>query len=655
MKLKRFVLIGAMSAFAMQAQASVVIDLKTHSPAANTPSQSHTLTNLGGTVTMDGSPDLGAIDAIENTFSINSASGSIQIEYLAVDATFTPDTWNGGNLTGEFSTDRAAKFHTKTTGIGVNGVGDASLLMNAGQAIMIRFDLSSLNLAADTELVLRQVTADAGLAQWKRTDLAVGTTGAGETFTTGLHQTIKDGDIFAVVHSGTDTRFEHIEIDIVPAMEPTAVCNIVDFGADGTDQLDDTAAIQAAVNAAKAAGGGVIRIPAGTFYANRVTLSDNIAVRGDDRATSILSTPTNISSTITWVLTTPGTSRVENISLSDLTMYGNQDHYAAIGNDQRMKATKLSAVDNLLVERCTFEEFQTALLIKSSTNVTVRDCLGFDNHGLAYSFYACNQVFMENTIAEDSGAQGYGFWNLNSLTLLNCEARRCRWQEKFHGKTSGSYTFDGSKQVKVINCLAEDSYAGGWWALSTVDTHTANGTPPVDIAFYDCIARNNAGSGISMRVAGRTTIENCTVTNNGTFGIEFFKTHDETESGMALEDFTISNCLITENGEEGILLHGVKYGTIHNCDILNNSSSQAGGFDGIRMEGKAQNVQNYERTTKRVIVAECTISGTNQNYAVKTVEETDNVHVLGCDVRNNTQYPAVSLVGANSGTGDLTE
>lgn len=155
-----------------------------------------------------------------------------------------------------------------------------------------------------------------------------------------------------------------------------------------------------------------------------------------------------------------------------------------------------------------------------------------------------------------------------------------------------------------------------------------------------------------MRVVGRTTIENCTVTGNGTLGVEFYKTHDETEYGMALEDFTISNSLISDNGEEGIVLHGIKYGTIYNCDILNNSTSQVGGFDGIRMEGK---VTTYDRTTKRVIVAECTISGANQNYAVKTIEETDNVHVLGCDVRNNIQTPAVSLVGANSGTGDLIE
>ncbi|VGO13646.1 hypothetical protein PDESU_02203 [Pontiella desulfatans] len=653
MKIKKTVLTSAMAAFAMLTQASVVINLKTGSASANTPSQTHTLTNLGGTVTLDGSPVLGAVDGTENAFSTNSASGSIRIEYLAVDATFSPDQWNGGNLTGEFSTDGTAKFHYKDSGLGVNGVGDSNLLINAGQAIMIKFDLGSLNLAENTALVLTQVKADTGVAYWKRTDVAVGTTGAGETFTPGVHQTITDGDLFAVVHSGTDTRLEQIGMDIIPIPEPSTVYNIEDYGADGTDQLDDTAAIQMAVNAAGAAGGGVIRIPAGTFYAHRVTLTDNITVRGDDRATSILSLPTNITISPSWILQTPDGSRQKNITLSDLTMYGNQDHYAAVNDvDPVMRATRLHSIDNLLVERCTVEDFRTALLIMSCSYVTVRDCLGIDNHSLAYSFYSCDQVVMENTIADYCGAQGYGFWNLNSLTLLNCEARRCRWREEFHGKTSGSYTFDGSKQVKVINCLAEDSYAGGWWALSTVDTHTSNGLPPVDIAFYNCIARNNAGSGISMRVADRTTIENCMVTNNGTFGIEFLKTHDDNEAGMKLENFTISNSLIADNGEEGILLHGVKYGTIHNCDILNNSSSQPGGFDGIRMKGK---VTDYDRTTKRVIVAECTISGANQNYAVRTIEETDHVHVLGCDVRNNTQSPAVSLTGTHSGTGDLIE
>jgi len=651
MKIKILVLIGAIAAFSLPVQARVIVDLETGSAAANTPSQSHTLTNLGGTVTLDASPVLGAVDATENAFSTNSASGSIRIEYLAVDATFVPVQWNGGNLTNEFSTDGTAKFHFNTSGLGVNGVGDTNLLINAGQAIMIRFDLSRLDLAKNTALILTQATTSKGATYWKRTDIGIGNVGAGEPFTPG-YQTIAHGDIFAVTHAGKDTRLAEIGMDIIPVPQPSTVYNIVDYGADGTDQIDDTAAIQAAVDAAGEAGGGVVRIPAGTFFANRVILTDNIAVRGDDRASSILSLPTNIATSISWILITPNESRQKNITISDLTLYGNQDHYAAIG-DQKMKATNLRTIDNLLVERCTVEAFRTALLIMNSSYVTVRDCLGFDNHSLAYSFYACNQVVMENTIAEDSGAQGYGLWNIDSLTMINCEARRCRWREEFHGKTSGSYTIDGSKQVKLINCLAEDSYAGGWWALSTTDTLTEHGLPPTDISFYNCIARNNAGSGISMRVADRTTIESCIVTNNGTIGIEFMNTHDESEAGFALANFTISNSLIADNGTQGIFLHGAKYGTIHHCDILNNSASQAGGFDGIRMEnGK---VNDRDRITERIIVAECTISGTNQNYAVKSVDDTDCVHILGCDIRNNTQSPAVSLTGTNSTTGALIE
>jgi hypothetical protein len=66
-------------------------------------------------------------------------------------------------------------------------------------------------------------------------------------------------------------------------------------------------------------------------------------------------------------------------------------------------------------------------------------------------------------------------------------------------------------------------------------------------------------------------------------------------------------------------------------------------------------VKDPDRTTERIIVAECTISGTNQNYAVKTVDDTDYVNILACDIRNNTQTPAVSLTGTHSATGALIE
>jgi hypothetical protein len=62
----------------------------------------------------------------------------------------------------------------------------------------------------------------------------------------------------------------------LPAPPPGPVFDVADFGADAAGATDSTAAVQAAIDAAAAAGGGVVRLPAGTFRCDGV-----LAVRAD--------------------------------------------------------------------------------------------------------------------------------------------------------------------------------------------------------------------------------------------------------------------------------------------------------------------------------------------------------------------------------------
>jgi hypothetical protein len=69
--------------------------------------------------------------------------------------------------------------------------------------------------------------------------------------------------------------------------------DIVSYGADPTGATDSTAAIQAAINAASAAGGGTVHVPEGTFtvtgiYSAQVCIAipDNIHIQGENWLTS---------------------------------------------------------------------------------------------------------------------------------------------------------------------------------------------------------------------------------------------------------------------------------------------------------------------------------------------------------------------------------
>ena len=62
---------------------------------------------------------------------------------------------------------------------------------------------------------------------------------------------------------------------------PSGVFNILNYGAVGDGVTTNTAAIQATVSTASAAGGGTVEIPAGTFLSGPFTLANNINLQLD--------------------------------------------------------------------------------------------------------------------------------------------------------------------------------------------------------------------------------------------------------------------------------------------------------------------------------------------------------------------------------------
>lgn len=78
----------------------------------------------------------------------------------------------------------------------------------------------------------------------------------------------------------------------VVTLTPPAIMrfNVIDYGADGTGQLDTTADVQHAVNAAVAAGGGEVWFPKGTYRIDRIVAcggSSYLTFRGEGRGSVI--------------------------------------------------------------------------------------------------------------------------------------------------------------------------------------------------------------------------------------------------------------------------------------------------------------------------------------------------------------------------------
>jgi hypothetical protein len=170
-------------------------------------------TNLGGAVTtsaVNGTAPV--VNGGQNTFSQPDATGSISLNVSARASTasgFNPLNWSGGATT---------EIHTSNVGWGVTG--DINSNIQAGEALLMEFDLSGLNLAPGDKLVWTQVELDisgSGRADvWrKRAGASQGELVSFENSGLSESITIKDGDTFALTRNEDTMRFVDMTLDIV--------------------------------------------------------------------------------------------------------------------------------------------------------------------------------------------------------------------------------------------------------------------------------------------------------------------------------------------------------------------------------------------------------------------------------------------------------
>src|SRR4029077_10300466 len=74
------------------------------------------------------------------------------------------------------------------------------------------------------------------------------------------------------------------------AMTPGIAWNVRDFKATGDGKTKDTAALQKAIDAASAAGGGMVLVPNGVYHCGTLQLRDNVTLHLAEGATILGST-----------------------------------------------------------------------------------------------------------------------------------------------------------------------------------------------------------------------------------------------------------------------------------------------------------------------------------------------------------------------------
>lgn len=177
--------------------------------------------------------------------------------------------------------------------------------------------------------------------------------------------------------------------------------NVLDYGADATGATDTTTAIQAAITAANAAGGGTIVFPKGTYLVGTttsLTLQSNISLLGEGSA-SIIKLANNSSISASSALFT-ATSKT-GISVRNLYFNGNRANQTVLVGLFRVQTSSYVSFQN-----CTFVNCNNVCIYftNASTFCSVTNCVLIDSNGTNVKFGTdCTDAIVANNLMYDTG------------------------------------------------------------------------------------------------------------------------------------------------------------------------------------------------------------------------------------------------------------
>jgi large repetitive protein len=349
------------------------------------------------------------------------------------------------------------------------------------------------------------------------------------------------------------------------ALFAQATFDVKNYKASGDGASDDTAEIQAAINAAHAAGSGTVHFPAsgGCYMVTGLTFYSNLAYEGENPSVCIKA----ISSTAALV-STPATAAFSNVKISNLTFNGNASSYTG-KNCLDLRGPTNVAIDHVTTTRCGGDGVYVTgwgtgtnptgqgngLLITNLTsnyngriglnvatgkNIKVRDSL-FAQHTISAPFSGVNiqtnavgqsveNITFENCTFQDNTYHGVNVWeayanrpNLNLRLIDGTFLRNGR--DGAYMAASGSTTYKlGGIYVSgtMSGNLAQSGYRGGldiWNANNVVVTNLsvagasqglcvygANGVTVANSSLSGSAQDLNASNSTNVRVYTSTTL-----------------------------------------------------------------------------------------------------------------------------------------------------